>query len=256
MTTREHNGRVFDESEVVEGIVLLANRGVVPRFMQALLRGRVLIPLHARPGSVVDRLTGLPVGPSITPEVVALGDNGMMQAIQKDLQDDLRLIVERRLSRVQEQRIATEADLVTVEMKGGQREKSPRFIRVPDRNGVPDLHAAVAYGLNLLVNDLYREQLARCKLDGCGNFFLRQLRQARPECYCSPAHASEGKGKAASNRARDYRARQKAIERLEKRFPTSARGLVGAIKASGLTADQLVQRAEAEAASRKPRKHK
>src|SRR5262249_31916450 len=112
----------------------------------------------------------------------------------------------------------------------------------------PDLRAALAYVLHVIATRGYNRRLAQCKLPGCGRFFMRQPRRARPEVYCSPAHAKKAKDEASRLRAQDYRIREKVSEDLRPRFPSRARELVKAVAKPGLSFDELRRRAVAHAA--------
>lgn len=172
------------------------------------------------------------------------------EKLQSDFRAQLIAVASDTLDRASKKRIRENADRVTIRIKGGQRGMRPRDLEIPD------LESALAYILHLFLTRAYGRQLAKCKLDGCPNLFLREPRRGQPERYCSSSHAKKANELAAGQRAKDYRARQEAVARLSKRYPTRARDLVTAVKDKGLSADELLLRAEAEAATRKPSKHK
>jgi hypothetical protein len=68
-------------------------------------------------------------------------------------------------------------------------------------------------------------------------FFFRNRK------YCCTEHTQQVNQSTNTERSKDRRARDKAIEQLKPRFPKSARDLVWAVKARGLSAEDLVQRA-------------
>jgi hypothetical protein len=70
----------------------------------------------------------------------------------------------------------------------------------------------------------------QCELE---RFFLRNRR------YCCPEHTRQMNRSTNSERSRDRRERNKALELLKKRFPATAPDLVRAVKAPGLSAEQL-----------------
>jgi hypothetical protein len=101
---------------------------------------------------------------------------------------------------------------------------------------------------------LDRDRPLRPALHECGRgeqcererFFFRNRK------YCSSKHTLQVNRATNKERSRDRRERNKAIELLKPQFPRRARALVWAVKARGLSAEQLVERAHAEAA----RQHK
>jgi hypothetical protein len=83
----------------------------------------------------------------------------------------------------------------------------------------------------------------QCELE---RFYFRNRR------YCCIEHTKQVNRASNTQRSRDRRERDKAIELLKPKFPRSARELVLAVKKPGMTSEQLIERAQAEAA----RKHK
>jgi hypothetical protein len=83
---------------------------------------------------------------------------------------------------------------------------------------------------------------------GRGSSCDRERFYFRRRKYCCPEHHAD--------KRRDYKEREKAVKQLSKqlprRSPSSARDLIDEVKKPGLSAEQLVGRAQAEAA----RKHK
>jgi hypothetical protein len=242
------NNGPIEESVAVFALVEFANGGELPEFMWRLAGApRLLVPLPAPPGAVRNRLTGEPVAAkgrgSIGFDETA---ERALDAVRDDLRSDLGAIVAGRLTRARKKAIAAEADRVTVETSGAQRKLRPAFLRTPDWK------AAVGYLLYLIATRHYGRRLARCKLDGCTRFFFREPRQARPECYCSTAHATKGKAVASKERSKNRRAVLEAIKVLKTRYPARAEQYVKSARGRGesVTADELVRRVEAAAKKR------
>lgn len=217
----------LDESAVVNAVLAFANGAELPDFLRGL-------PGDFEPMSgvrAVDRLTG---------ETVAQG----VPARREQLRADLEAIASGKLTRVRLQDLEVQADRITKETKGLRRR--PVFIRTPD------LQAALGYVTFLIAKRAYGKRLARCRLTACRGFFLREPRRARPESYCSPDCATEGKQAASRQRSQKARNKKAAVDQLRKEFPSSAERLVEAVAEDAFTVDEFVKRARAYGA----RKHR
>lgn len=237
----------FTQIEVISGTVEFANGGPLPKFLEQLPGAPShLVPLHAPFGSLINKDTGLPVVPPER-EVIADHREAALDALRKSLRSDLEAIATGTLTRKRRKEIAAQAALVTMKIPGDQRRLRPAYLEIPD------LKAAIGYVLHIMGSprSAFGEQLAQCKLKDCPNFFLRELRQARPECYCCAAHRKLGKKTATADRGRNWRARENAIKQLQKRYPASARKMIEAIAEPGLTSEELMKRAEAKAGRHK-----
>lgn len=228
---------------MVSSTLAFVNGGSLPEFLWRLPGApRLLLPVKLR---VLDRLTGEPakVEGHLRQGAVPFDEEaaGELAAIQSWLRGYMSEIVRGRLSRARRDEIRAEAERVTVEIRGSQRTMRPAFLRTPD------LKAALGYVLHVIATRGYGRRLARCGLPGCENFLLREPRRARPDLYCSPAHRKTAKNEASRLRAKEYRTRKKATERLRQRFPARARDLVRAVARRGLSVDEVVQRAVAHA---------
>jgi hypothetical protein len=242
-----NDGREPIEEEVVfRATLLFVNGGPLPDFLLRLPGvPLLLVPLRLPAGAVIDRVTGEPakVEAHLRQGPVPFDDEAAraLDDLRSSLRADMAAIARGRLSRARRKEIRAEADRVTVELRGSQRAMRPAFLRTPD------LQAALGYVLHLIATRQYGRRLAECKRRDCPKLFVREPKRARPQIYCSPEHAKEGKEEASRLRAQDYRTRQKAIEALRSRFPQRARELVRAVYKRGNSVEEVVKAAHAAA---------
>jgi hypothetical protein len=238
---------LLEEAEAVERTVEeFGNRGEVPEFMRGL--PGVLAPLRL-PG--VDRVSGARLSHGDTLPFIAADE-----AMRVQFRSDLAAIAAGRPSRALKARVAAEADRVEVmeiaRSEGGKRRKRARYL-VP-----ADVGAMIAYILDLIIRRRYGRRLAQCQLGACKRFFFQNKRRGHPDRYCPGTdHSKRANELDAKNRARDSRARKRAVDMLVVRGyrQAKARDLVKMkeVNARGLTAEEFVQRAEVAA---KAAKHK
>jgi hypothetical protein len=244
----------YPETEVIASMIRdMANLGRVPVFLRGLPDVPRLLPLYLPVGSARDRRTGAVVTPQGDDSVAFESSEAAerwrtrCRALRADL---ATLVAKGRLPRTRLKTLAVEAHQVKLITRGDQRGLRPADI---DFTGLTT-SGLVAYLLRILATAKYGRRLAQCEFEGCENFFLREPRQSRPECYCGPDHRKQAKRGATAARGRDFRARLKAIEQLKARYPVNAEKMVMAVVKRGergVSTEQLVKRAEAHAAARK-----
>jgi hypothetical protein len=238
---------LLEEAETVERTVEeFGNHSEVPEFMRGL--PGVLAPLRLHG---VDRVSGALLSHGDTVPYIAADE-----AMRVRFRADLAAIAAGRPGRALKARVAADADRVEVmefaRSEGGKRRKRARYL-VP-----PDLGAAIAYVLDLIIRRQYGRRLAQCQLEECNRFFFQGKRRGHPDRYCPGTdHSKRANELDAKNRARDSRARKRAVDLLVARGfrKSKAQDLVKTeeVNARGLTAEERVQRAEVAAKAAKPK---